>query len=67
MKDTIRFSEIFETLVGILATALIVVGVMLYAGNETDRIVMARLMRVEIVMMVKMFKVVLLEKAEIFI
>jgi mono/diheme cytochrome c family protein len=42
MKNTIRFAETFETLIGILATTLIVVGVMLYVWNEPDRIVMAQ-------------------------
>jgi len=42
MKNTGRFADTFETLIGILATALIVVGVLLYAWQEPDRIVMAQ-------------------------
>jgi mono/diheme cytochrome c family protein len=45
MKKTGRISnlsDLVETLIGILATALIVVGVLLYAWSEPDRIVMAQ-------------------------
>jgi mono/diheme cytochrome c family protein len=42
MKIATRFPEMVETLMGILATALIAVGLLLYAWQEPDRIVMAQ-------------------------